>query len=47
MRLENEKYSEGVNISGGEHMEGWTFRGVNIPGGELSGGETVGGVNHP
>ena len=57
MRLENKKYSEGVNISvvdlpGGEHSGGlifwgWIFRGVNFPGGETSWGETVGGVNHP
>ena len=47
MRLENEKYSKVVNISGGEHSGGWTFRGVNFPGGETSWGETVGGVNHP
>ena len=36
MRLENEKYSEGVNISGGE-----------TSGGETSWGKTVWGVNHP
>ena len=52
MRLENKKYSEGVNISEGEPSGGWTFRGVNFPGDETSGGETswgetVGVVNHP
>ena len=43
MRPENDKYSEGVNISGGEPSGGWTFRRVNFPGGETSGGETSGG----
>ena len=52
MRPENDKYSEVVNISGGEHCGGWNVRGVKRPGGETSGGETsggetVGGVNHP
>ena len=52
MRLENKKYSEGVNISGGElsggwNVWGWTICGVKHPGGETSWGETVIGVNHP
>ena len=36
MRLENDKYSEGVNISGGETSGCETVGGVNHPGGESS-----------
>ena len=50
MRLEKEKYSEWVNISGdepsgGEHSGRWTIRGMNIPRAELSGGWNVRGWN--
>ena len=47
MRLENEKYAEGMNISGGEHSGGWTFRGVKRPGGETSGGWNARWVKRP
>jgi len=52
MRLENDKYSEGVNISGGETSGGetsmgWNVRGVKRPGVKPCEGWIIREVNHP